>query len=287
MNGKTPTVLVIGAGGTIGGAVAADLRSRGWTVITTARKSGADLRLDLTAPSHDWPVLPRADVALVAAAVAIMSECRRDPETSARVNVVGTTELASRLVKQGTRVVYLSTNQVFDGLTAHRTADSAPCPRNEYGRQKAAGETAIRAMGGTVLRLSKVLEANSGIIPGWAETLMAGRAIQPFRDFNLAPVTLNHAVEACRTILADPQDGIFQLSGDADLPYSEMARRLACALAADPALVQPASFRDKGLLEEEFPPFSTMDVSGLTHRYGITQPRSEDVMDATIARVHP
>src|SRR3954453_21734649 len=52
------TVLVIGAGGAVGGAVAAAFEDAGWRGLRGGRGSGADVRLDLDAPSR----LPETDI---------------------------------------------------------------------------------------------------------------------------------------------------------------------------------------------------------------------------------
>lgn len=279
-------VLVVGACGTIGRALTARLRQLDWAVLTTSRRPGvADMQLDLSAAPDDWPDLPDVDVAVIVAAVAVMSECRNNPAASARVNVEGTCALARRLAAKGAHAIHLSSNHVGSGTHPHLLADAAPCPRTEYGRQKAVAETVVLGCGGTVLRLTKVLTADTGVVSEWATKLRSGEVVAPFHDFSLAPVSLGQAVDACVRLSADPAPGVFQLSGDEDVSYAEAARLLAHAIGSDPALVRPISLRDRNLPIEDFPPFSSMDVGDLQSRYGVVPPRSRAVLAEVFADV--
>jgi len=65
--------------------------------------------------------------------------------------------VTERLQVQGSFVIFLSSNQVFDGTTPYRHSDEAVCPLNEYGRQKAAFENWLlgRSKPAAILRLTK------------------------------------------------------------------------------------------------------------------------------------
>src|SRR5262245_57753839 len=127
MGGKAGPVLVIGGDGQIGRALVAGLAARGLTAIGTTRHH------ERAGPGR--PYLDRADdldawrppgpigAAVLAAAVTRLDACEREPEATARVNVGANLALADRLAASGAYVIFLSSNQVFDGTRAHRRAD--------------------------------------------------------------------------------------------------------------------------------------------------------------------
>ena len=53
--------------------------------------------------------------AIICAAITDIEECEKNPGRTRKVNVVGTVELVKQLSKKGTHVIFLSSNQVFDG----------------------------------------------------------------------------------------------------------------------------------------------------------------------------
>jgi dTDP-4-dehydrorhamnose reductase len=73
--------------------------------------------------------------------------CARDPELAYRVNGLGTQYVALACQQLGAPLVYISTNEVFDGSAGapYLEYDRAD-PINPYGRSKWAGEQAVREL---------------------------------------------------------------------------------------------------------------------------------------------
>jgi len=68
-----------------------------------------------------------------------------DPDTAFRVNVVGAQNIASGCVEIGARMVYVSTDYVFDGSKQEPYFESDPInPQNIYGKTKYQGEQIVR-----------------------------------------------------------------------------------------------------------------------------------------------
>lgn len=276
-------VLIVGGDSLIGGHAAGRLAGAGLTVHATTRRTDGALRspnhpfVDLAA--REWSDLDgtRYRTAVLCAAVARLADCRRDPDGAAAVNVTGTLALARRLAERGTRILFLSTNQVFDGTAAPRQAGDRTCPVTEYGRQKAAAEAGILALPDAgVLRLTKVVHPGMTLFEGWAADMRAGRPISPFGDFRFAPVEVGLVAETilrlCRLEAAE-MAGIWQLSAPADITYADAARHIAERLRCDPALVRPVFGVAAGALGGDLPPpFSALDGSRVRDRLGLTQP---------------
>ena len=237
-------LLIVGGDSMIGRAMAAYYGGRGWRVqATTRRRSQVDAAhpfLDLTAPLDD---LPPADMVILAAAAARIGDCEADPAATRRVNVDGTLAVARHMAGHGSHILLLSTDKVFDGTVARRDRTDRPCPACAYGKQKAAAEAGILALGeqGTILRLSKVVEPGLDLLSGWTADLAAGKAIAPFHDLYLAPVPVEQVARLAGHILRERRAGIYHCTGAEDRSYVDLARILAAGLGADPALVGSAS----------------------------------------------
>ena len=77
-----------------------------------------------------------------------MDACERDPKAADAVNSLGTRNVAEAAEETGARVIYVSTNYVFDGTKAEEYAEEdRPAPLNAYGRSKLAGEAEVRGRG--------------------------------------------------------------------------------------------------------------------------------------------
>ena len=92
-------------------------------------------------------VATRADLVIHPAAYTNVDGCARDPELAYRVNGLGTQYVALACRELGAPLVYVSTNEVFDGAagTPYFEYDRA-APINAYGRSKLAGEQAVREL---------------------------------------------------------------------------------------------------------------------------------------------
>lgn len=83
----------------------------------------------------------RPDVVVHAAAWTDVDGCAREPERAFRVNAIGTQNVALACAEAGAAMVYISTNEVFDGTATEPYREWDPVrPINPYGRSKAAGE---------------------------------------------------------------------------------------------------------------------------------------------------
>ena len=281
--GREASVLVVGAEGVLGSAVAASLAGRGTRVVGTSRRGTAGLlRLDLAAPASSWRLPEGVAAAVICAAVTSTAECRLRTAHARLVNVDATIEVASRLVAAGARVVFPSSNQVFDGAIARVPADAPPSPRTAYGRMKAEAEAAIRGLGelATVVRLTKVVHRRMPLFAGWFESLARGRPVEPYADLPLAPLTPHFAAAALVAALGPGVGAVVQVSATDDVTYADVAVRMARAAGRPVELVRPVSVAAAGSDLEHVPLHATLDTTTLRQRLGFEPPCPWTAVDA-------
>ena len=90
----------------------------------------------------------RPDLILHAAAYTDVDGCETNPDLAFRVNAVGTQNVALAAAQTGAALLYISTNEVFDGSRRdlYREWDVVN-PTSVYARSKAAGEEIVRRPG--------------------------------------------------------------------------------------------------------------------------------------------
>ncbi len=281
MRSIAPIALVIGSDSFVGRALMLYLRGAGYHVLGTTRRHGcideSHIYLDLWEDVEGWQCPVRIDVAVVCAGVTKIADCRRDPMTSARVNVHGISGLVKNLVGRGTFVIYLSTNQVFDGSVPHRLSNDAVSPVTEYGRQKAEAERRISQWGDSVaiVRLTKILGETVPLFSQWSEALLNGNSIHPFSDMYMAPVPASCAMEVIHLVANRRLSGILQVSGCRDTSYAEAALLGAKLLGVDQSLVKPVPVTKSGSYTEPVPSHTTLNIDRLRSALRIEPP---DVM---------
>ena len=271
-----PSVLIVGGDGYVGGELVRRLRAANWRVWSTTRRAASApdvIRLDLA--GELLPELPEVGAAVICAARARLGDCAVDPVGSRRVNVDGVARIAAALARRGAYPLFLSTDKVFDGLLPQRRRDDETCPRTEYGRQKADAERAVRAAGGSVLRLCKIVSPKLPLAAEWRRALLEGRPVTPFTDMFLAPVPLAHVCSLIERLLTARADGVFHCTGAEDRSYAALARAMADALGADPALVRATPCDPAAHPPEARPPHSTLEMDLEQALFGLGQPGFE------------
>lgn len=281
-------VLIIGGDSMIGSALKQDLTARGMRTASTSRRAsdGPDsVFLDLAAADTEWPDLPVAKTWVITAAIAHLAACRQDPVTSHRVNVAAMRSLTDRAVAQDVRLIFLSSDQVFDGSRPHRPATDAVCPRSVYGRQKAQAEDMVLAASqdNLVIRLTKVLSVDDALFTGWRSSLTRSEAITPFTDKTFAPVMLDTVTNGIGLSIAREISGILQFSGPRDIDYASSARHLADILGAGAEYVQPITAAGIGMPAEERPPFTSLDTRRAEQSLGLAFAAPHDLIEQTYA----
>ncbi len=89
----------------------------------------------------------KPDWILHAAAFTQVDKAESNPFEAYRVNALGTRNMAAAAVENGSRLVYYSTDYVFDGTQKRPYREWDPAnPLNEYGRSKLAGEFFVRSL---------------------------------------------------------------------------------------------------------------------------------------------
>lgn len=283
--------LLVGGDSEIGTATHHYLKSRGIASAATTRRQdrvAADRPfLDLAAPLDNWEPPAGTTAACFFAAIARIAACDGDPQGSAHINVTQTLVLADRLMARGISVLFLSTNQVFDGTVPNVPPDAPHSPVTEYGRQKARTETALRermeqGKPAAILRLAKIVSPDMPLLRGWIDTLAAGKEIRAFSDMTMAPAETVMVAEAIAALMKDGPRGTFQLTGPRDVSYAEIGRHVAKRLGVDPAMVIEGSTADAGLPSGTSRMHTTLDSSLLRERFGLAAPDALSVVEAVI-----
>ncbi|MEO0437052.1 MAG: dTDP-4-dehydrorhamnose reductase [Pseudomonadota bacterium] len=105
-------------------------------------------QLDIADSDSVETAFSRTKPALVinAAAYAAVDRAESEPEAAYRANALGPQVLAERCAANGTRLIHVSTDFVFDGSASRPyRADAATAPLSVYGLSKLQGEEAVAA----------------------------------------------------------------------------------------------------------------------------------------------
>ncbi len=284
---------MVGADSLIGAGLVALLGQMGANVTGTTRRkarvSSNCVFLDLASEEASELVEGRYACAFLCAGATAMSACESEPERTCRINVTNTVRLSKRIRAAGTRIVFLSSNAVFDGRSARPDENADYCACTEYGRQKAAAErelTGLRGDAGSVAiaRLSKVLSPGSGVAAAFMGKLGNGEPCSAFDDLSMSPISLEYVIDALARIAFSGLSGVFHLSGAEEMDYAELARRLAARIGVDPGLVRPCRSTAAGMNVLFRPEHPALGMKRTRELLGIEPEPTAHLLDMLVRR---
>ena len=156
MRGEEMRILVTGAGGALGSDMLTELVSRGNTVFGSFHREAPFpasscrqlFSLDVTDRCAVLSAFDRVrpEAVIHCAAWTNVDAAELHPEECRRVNADGTAHVAEGCAISGAKLLYLSTDYVFDGTGSRpwQPDMDLPHPLNCYGQSKLDGENAIR-----------------------------------------------------------------------------------------------------------------------------------------------
>ena len=214
-------ILITGANGQLGSALQQTL-------------AGKDLVLkdlpdfDLTNPVCEGQVMSaRPEVILHVGAYTNVDGAEREPDHARAVNVQGTTFMARAAHALRARLVYVSTDYVFDGEKQRPyTEDDRPCPLNQYGMSKYEGEqAALTLCDNTLVVRTAWLFGHAG--KNFVKTIMQVANEKPVlevvADQRGCPTYANDLAWAMKQLVASDLRGICHITNSGDCTWQEFA----------------------------------------------------------------
>ncbi|MDQ6725352.1 MAG: dTDP-4-dehydrorhamnose reductase [Actinomycetota bacterium] len=230
-------VLLTGARGQLGQELEAVFASSGDRV-TAADQATFDLADRDAVLQAVAAVAP--DAIVHAGAWTDVDGCEREPDRAYSVNALGTRHVAEAARAGGARVLYVSTDYVFDGRGDRPYHEwDATDPLSVYGRSKLAGEAAL-GPGDTVVRTSWVCGRHG---KNFVKTIL-GRAVEGQRltvvdDQHGCPTFADDLAGMIRHLVVARRPGVFHVTNQGPTTWYRFARDVVEAAGLDVELVQP------------------------------------------------
>lgn len=244
-------LLVTGITGLLGAELYHGFRTR-HTVLGVSRRAGAG---DLPCAVADLTDLPsvtavfkdfRPDVCIHCAGMSDPDACEADPDTAFRVNVHGTAVMAHAAATSGARLIFCSTDYVFDGAEPSYTETATPKPLQIYGWTKRHAEALVRDLPGSViLRLGLLYGSGEGrgracFVRETARRLEAGEPIRACDQQVRYPTICKDVAAIIHGVIEGGHIGVFHVAGPESVTKFAWARRIAQLTGFRPEAVERA-----------------------------------------------
>jgi len=253
--GDSMRVLVVGASGLIGGIVAKLFKSSGHSVLGTYNSYAVEglTRLDICERRQTISIVRsfHPDLIVHAAAMANADLCEVKRDLCYKVNVMGTQHLidSARAVKA--KLVYFSSDYIFDGKSGPYSEDDTPNPINFYGACKLEAENRIWK------GLIDFIIVRTTVVYGWERQgknfvmstiakLRRGEVMKVPVDQVGTPTYANNIAEALLDLVCKRQTGVFNVVGPDLMDRYTFARLVAETFWLPKELLIPTKTADLG-----------------------------------------
>jgi dTDP-4-dehydrorhamnose reductase len=235
-------LFVTGAGGQLGHELVVAIRAAGHEPIATTHA-----QLDITDEEAVRIAIGSAkpDVVIHAAAWTAVDACEGDIEKAMLVNGAASKYVADAAHAVGARVVYISTDYVFDGSKpTPYNEDDVPNPQSAYGASKLAGEQAMSEQD-AIVRISWVCGFHGANMVKTILKLGATMSELKFVDDQIGnPTFADDAAKAIVNIATSGLGGIWHVTNQGVVSWYEFAREVLLTAGMDAAKVKPISTSD-------------------------------------------
>lgn len=272
-------VTIFGATGLLGKALMREWAGHEWSGDEIAGLGSKDV--DIRDPQQISDVVrpARPDWIVLAAAYTDVDGCEVNRELAFDVNSRGAANVARAAKQCGSRLLFLSTDYVFDGTkTTPYETDDPRAPRSVYGRSKAQAEDQLAQLlpGCCILRASWLFGVGGKCFP---DTILKLAATRPELDVvndqrgspTYAPDLARAIVQLCRA----GAQGIVHATNRGECSWFEFAREIVAG--AGFKTVVRATTSDKFVRPAERPKYSVLSPRSL-EKYGIVMPAWQDAL---------
>jgi dTDP-4-dehydrorhamnose reductase len=262
----TERIVIAGAGGQVGGFLAAEAIRQGRDVLALTSS-----QWDIADPQLAGQIVQPGDVVVNCAAYTAVDNAESDQARAYAVNAAGPEYLAAACARAGARMVHISTDYVFDGEFGNAAPrpyepNDEARPLSVYAQTKLSGEWAVLSAlpQAVVVRTAWVYTGGNGKdFVAAMRRLAAGDGVVDMVDDQTGSPTYTADLVGALLEVADgrvqPATGVVHAANAGQVTRCGQARAVFEILGADPERVRPVS-SDHNPRPAARPPYSVLSM---------------------------
>lgn len=245
-------LMIFGGSGFVGGNLAKAAQQKGWEVyiidsfyragVNSAQWKIADITDKASVDSVMDEIGP--DAVVNVAAIADIDKADKDRELAWKVNVDGAKYIAESCASRNTKLIFFSSDAVFDGKSQDYTEGDKTDPVNFYGITKMEAEKAVLLAhsDAVIIRISLVVgfpvTGGNSFLAGLENKLRAGNEIYCSGNEVRTPIDVLTLCECVLELAEGSYSGVLHLGSLNSIDRYELTRKFAGLMDFDEKLVK-------------------------------------------------
>jgi len=188
----------------------------------------------------------RPDVVIHAAGIGNVDFTENNRSIAEGITVDGTNNVIDACRRNGIKLIYISSNAVFDGRNPPYAEDSERLPVNYYGRLKVRAEDLVLSSGLNYAIVRAILmygwhfhQSRPNPVTNWIRLLGEGKAINVVNDRYSQPLLAEDCARVIWDIVYKERAGVYHVSGADRVSLFEFALKTAEVFGLDKKLIRP------------------------------------------------
>jgi len=246
-------LLVTGGSGLLGSKIVNQAKSEYVVVPTHHTRSffPTSVKLDVANKQEVFKVIQhfKPQIVIHTAAETNVDKCEINKTWAWKANSEGTRNVVEACARINAKLIYISTDYVFDGDKGFYAEEDKPNPVNYYGQTKLRGEELVK----TKSRDYVIVRAS--VIYGWhlrkanfttwvINSLRGGKRIEVIDDHYNSPTLADNLAQALLEITKKGLNGTYHTSGSERINRYEFAVKIAEMFHLDTGLIEPIKMTD-------------------------------------------
>ena len=201
---------------------------------------------DLTAPDFTKKMLEAVnpDIIIHCAAIVSLDKCESDKNLAKKIHV-DVTECLAKYNINNTKMVYISTDSIFDGKLGNYSESDKPNPVNYYAKSKLDGEIKALENPNNIIARTNIFGFNKemrGSIAEWAiQNIVTKKSINGFTDTIFNAIYTKHLANIMLKLVQMDYKGIINVASANFISKYDFLRLLAMELNFPESLIIKSS----------------------------------------------
>jgi len=190
------------------------------------------------------------DVVIHCASLTDVDFCENNRDLTKQVNVVGSRLVAQSLKNTKAKLIYISTDSVYDGNKGNFKETDKVKPQNYYGFTKYQGEREVLKLPGSLVLRTNIfgwnIQDKTSIAEWIIRRLLKNKQVNGFEDTYFSSIYTFEFARIMKLALEEDLKEVYNCASRTSLSKYEFALELARQFDMDVSLVNPISIDDFG-----------------------------------------
>jgi len=210
-------------------------------------------KCDLSYPDNIRRIIAecRPEIVIHCASLTDIDECEKNRDMAQKINVIVTESIVEEVIDKDLKLIYISTDAVYDGGKGNYSEDNAINPQNFYGLTKYEGEQEILRKQGSLILRTNIFGwniQNKKSLGEWiVEELEAKQRISGFKDAYFSSIYTMELARVIDIAIKQNLDGVYNCGASDVCSKYEFCLRIADFFGFDKALITPISIDESNL----------------------------------------